>query len=86
MLLDAAWLILQAFAWNESDKMQPGFFKSYTEQAEAFYQQSVYQDSINQLTRALSNKREAGPQPSLQYKHCSVCLLKSDLNPQPCIA
>jgi len=39
--------------------MKPGFFKSYTEQAEAFYQQSVYQDSISQLTKALSDKQQA---------------------------
>lgn len=50
----------EAFAWIQSDRMEPGFFKSYTEQAEAFYQQSVYQDSISQLTKALSDKQQAG--------------------------
>ncbi|DBB07237.1 hypothetical protein WJX77_002185 [Trebouxia sp. C0004] len=50
----------EAFAWTQSDRMEPGFFKSYTEQAEAFYQQSVYQDSISQLTKALSDKQQAG--------------------------
>ena len=51
---------IQAFAWLKSDKMKPGFFKQYTEQAEVFYQQSLYQDSSNQLKRALHDKQQAG--------------------------
>lgn len=38
--------------------MTPGPLKRYTEQAEVFYQQSVYQDSSSQLKRALHDKQQ----------------------------
>ena len=39
--------------------MKPGRFKQYTEQAEVYYQQSIYQDSVSQLKQALIDKRQA---------------------------
>ena len=39
--------------------MRPGLLKQYTEQAEVFYQQSIYQDSVSQLKRALNDKQQA---------------------------
>lgn len=49
----------EAFAWIESDKMEPGLVKQYTEDAEKFYRQSIYQDSRQQLKRALHDKQQA---------------------------
>lgn len=50
--------MLQAFAWLASKDMDPGLLRRYTEQAEVFYQQSIYQDSSNQLKRALHEKQQ----------------------------
>ncbi|KAL3151350.1 hypothetical protein ABBQ38_013183 [Trebouxia sp. C0009 RCD-2024] len=49
----------EAFAWLASKDMNPGLLKRYTEQAERFYEQSIYQDSSNQLKRALHEKQQA---------------------------
>lgn len=38
--------------------MASGLLKRYTEQAEVFYQQSIYQDSSRQLKRALHEKQQ----------------------------
>lgn len=50
----------EAFTWILSSNMKPGRFKQYTEQAEVYYQQSIYQDSVSQLKQALIDKRQAG--------------------------
>ena len=49
---------MQAFAWLESHKMQSGPLRDYTEQAEYYYQKSLYQDSVQSLTRALHAKQQ----------------------------
>ena len=50
--------MFQAFAWLASKDMTPGLLKRYTEKAEVFYQQSVYQDSSSQIKRALHEKQQ----------------------------
>lgn len=57
--------MFQAFAWLASKDMTPGLLKRYTEQAELFYQESVYQDSSSQLKRALHEKQQVRTKGSL---------------------
>ena len=45
--------------------MNPGLLRRYTEQAEIFYQQSIFQDSSTQLKRALHEKQQVRFQPLL---------------------
>lgn len=47
---------MQAFAWLASRDMQPGPIREYTERAEFYYQQSIYQDSVDILKRSLQSK------------------------------
>lgn len=77
------WLALQAFAWVISKDLDPGPIKSYTERAEFFYQQSIYQDSSSQLKRALNEKQQAShPCIYLASDHClqKASPLKSDVD------